>query len=245
MGFFSNKQKMKIEEFCCHYYDSQIFHAIVDGEDASQKILDTIFNSIMNEDQSFSKIDRNLFDKEMASLHLELFALAWLNRFKEYEHSISQSIFTYNYLKDSNRLETWEAMGKYNTAIAQTATMKADGQQMTGDTGLQRATIVRVNTRRADLFEKWIKANLKNPSNPTQEQKELLHCVTRVFNRIEADLMRNNEIGNRRITALFLYRIGWNIDKNLNTGALSKLAAQPIAMYEFAQKILKNVDIQT
>lgn len=238
MELFSNKPKLSIEELCRSYYDSQIFHAIFDGVDATQRILDVAFDSIANEDPSFSKVDRKLFEKEMAGLHLELFALAWFHKFKKDEYIIRQSIFTHRYLKEIDRLDIWETMGEYNKAVAKTATMNPNGQIMTGDTKYERATIVTINQARFELYEKWDRTY-------TKEKKENPQCLGRAINRIGADLMRNNEIGNRRITALLLYRLGWNEDEDLNTGALSKLAAQPIAMYDFAKKILKPVDIQT
>ena len=243
MGLFSNKPKQSIEELCRPYYDSQIFHAIFDGVDTTQRILDVAFDSIANEDPSFSKVDRKLFEKEMAGLHLELFALAWFHRFKKDEYIIPQSIFTHRYLKEIDRLDIWETMGEYNKAVAKTATLKANGQQMTGDTRYERATIGGINEARFELAEKWFKIYAKDASNPTKEEKEKLQCAGRAINRIGADLMRNNEIGNRRITALLLYRLGWKEDEDLNASALSKLAVQPIAMYEFAEKVLKTAEI--
>lgn len=248
MGIFSNKQKVDAESFCINYYDSQMFHAIVDGEDASQKILDAAFQQLTDSDPSFLKIERALFDCEMTAMHLELFALAFLRRFSDFNQAVQHSIFTLRYLQNKDRSDIWEAMGAYSKSIAQTATMKANGQQMTGETGIERMTITRVNTLRFELFKKWLKTNFSDPENLTANEKEIAGCVARVCNHVEADILRNNEIGNRRIAAQFLYRLGgeniWGKNSQLSEDFLLCVASQPYSMYGFATKILKTADLR-
>lgn len=248
MGIFSSKHKVNMESFCRDYYDSQMFHTIVDGEDASQKILDTAYKQLTDSDPSFSKVDRELFDFEMTAMNLELFALAFLRRFSHFDKAVQHSIFTLRYLQNKNRSDIWESMGEYSKTIAQTATMNANGQQMTGDTGIERMTITRVNSFRLDLFEKWLKTHFHDPENLTENEQEIASCVARVCNHIEADILRNNEIGNRRIAALFLFRLGagelWGENWQPSEDFLLGVASQPYAMYDFASKILKTVDLQ-
>lgn len=197
-----------MESFCKDYYDSQMFHAIVNGEDASQKILNAAFQQLIDSDPSFSKVDRALFDCEMTAMHLELFALAFLRRFSDFNQAVQHSVFTLRYLQDKDRSDIWKAMGEYSKVIAQTATMKADGQQMTGHTDIERMTIARVNELRFGLFEKWLKSHFSDPENLNENEQEIAGCVARVCNHVEADILRNNEIGNRQIAALFLLRLG-------------------------------------
>jgi len=177
MGIFSNKPKVNMESFCRDYYDSQMFHAVVNGEDGSQKILNAAFQLLADSEPSFSKIDRLLFESEMIAMHLELFALAFFRRFSNFNQAVQQCISTLSYLKEKDRTDIWEAMGKYNKAIAQTATMKTNGQQMTGDTSIERMTITRVNQLRAGLFEKWLKSNFRNPEHLTSTNSKLLSAL--------------------------------------------------------------------
>lgn len=248
MGIFSSKPKVDMESFCNDYYNSQMFHAIVDGEDASQKILDAAFQQLTDSDPSFSKVDRELFDCEMTAMHLELFALAFLRRFSNFDQAVQHSIFTLRYLQNKDRSDIWEAMGEYSKAIAQTATMNANGQQMTGDTDIERMTITRVNEFRFGLFKKWLKTHFSDPENLTAKEKEIVGCVARVCNHVEADILRNNEIGNRRIAALFLYRLGaeniWGKNWQPSEDFLLRIASQPYSMYDFTTRILKTVDLQ-
>lgn len=248
MGIFSSKPKVDMESFCKDYYDSQMFHAIVNGEDASQKILNAAFQLQTDSDPSFSKVDRALFDREMTAMHLELFGLAFLKRFSDFDKAVQQSIFTLRYLQDKDRSDIWEAMGEYSKVIAQTATMNANGQQMTGHTGIERMTITRVNQSRFELSKKWLNSRFSDLKNLTASEKEIAGCAGRVVNHIEADILRKNQIGNRRIAALFLFRLGaekiWGKNWQPSEDFLLRIASQPYSMYDFATRILKTVDLR-
>jgi hypothetical protein len=226
-----------------NYYASQILHAVVDGEDLTQKVLDFAYNAIIEEDKSFSIITPEKFEDETSALNLELFLLAWFRHFKKIEKSIIQSIFTYNYFSEMGRLDIWENMREYNSIVAKMATMKADGHQMSGEKAIERAIITGINQKRWSLAENWCKVNNIDVENPTKEQSVQLKCVGQCLNRIDADIMKNNEIGNRILTAFFLYRIGWSEDDELNTGAMSKLAAHTLSMYESAEYMIKNTKL--
>ena len=244
MGLFKSKPKIGIEEFCREFYDSQIFHPVIAGEDVGAIFWETAFDSVVEADQSFAGVKSDAFVCEMTALRLELFALAWMHKFKRDKYTIPQSIFTQHYLEENGKLGIWDAMERYNLAVAQTATMTADGQQMIGDTGSERYTITEVNNSRLELLEKWVDANVKNPSKPTKKEKILITCVARLGNRIGADLMKNNEIGNRRITALLLYRVGWKEDEDLSEEALFRLEAIVFGLYEGAMEAIKSMNLQ-
>ena len=141
MGIFNKKPKVDTESFCNDYYDSQMFHAVVNGEDGTQKILDSSFQQLLDSEASFRKIDRSLFEHEMTAMHLELFSLAFYRRYS-FDKAVQQSIFTLNYLQEKNRIDIWDSIGEYSKVVAQTATMKANGLQMTGDSGIERMTSV-------------------------------------------------------------------------------------------------------
>ena len=249
MGIFSSKPKVDMESFCRNYYDSQMFHAVVNGEDGSQKILDAAFQLLLDSAPSFLKVDRALFDCEMTAMHLELFALAFLKHFSDFDKAVQHSIFTLRYLQNKDRSDILNAMGKYSKAIAQTATMKANGQKMTGESGIERMTITRVNIMRVDYYESWIKNHLSGgPENRTADDNEIASCVARVCNHLAADILKNNEIGNRQIAALFLYSLGaetiWGENWEPSEDFLLRVASQPYSMYDFATRTLKTVDLR-
>lgn len=248
MGIFNSKPKVDMGSFCRDYYDSQMFHAIVDGEDGSQKILNYLFQQLTDSDLSFLKVDRTLFNFEMTVMNLELFALAFFRRCSNFNQRVQQSIFTLRYLQNKDRSDIWGAMDEYNKVIGQTATMNANGQQMTGDTGIERMTITRVNEFRFGLFEEWLKSHFRDPENLNEHEKEIVRCVARVCNHVEADILRNNQIGNRQIAALFLCRLGaekicgenWQPSEDF----LLRIALLPYSLYDYATQALKTVDLR-
>ncbi len=237
MGLFSRKPTIGIEEFCREFYDKQIFHAMIGGIDAWSAFLETVFKSVSEADPSFAKIDTILFQREMTALRVELFGLAWLHKFKREEFTLPQSFFTKRYLEENGKLEIWDIMGEYNLAIAKSSVMTATGEQM------GTAYLVSMNKLRNDMFHKWYETNIGDRST-TEENEEQAKCVARVANRIGADLMKNKEIGNRRITALLLYRLGWKIDEDLSEEALSRLIAITFGLYEGAKEAIKSVNLQ-
>ncbi len=247
MGIFSSKTKVDMESFFKSYYDSQMFHTIVDGEDASQKILDAAYQQLVESDPSFSKVDRVPFDFEMTAMHLELYALAFYKRFN-FDKAALHSVFTLRYLQNKDRTDIWEAMGNYGKVIAQTATMNANGQLMTEDTAIGRKTITRVNLLRTGKFNKWLKSYFSDPENLTANEKEIAGCASRVCNHVEADILRNSEIGNRRIAALFIYRLGaeniWGKKWRPSEDFLLGIGSQPYAVYDFSTNVLKTVDLR-
>ncbi|MCJ7514557.1 MAG: hypothetical protein MUO89_01105 [Dehalococcoidia bacterium] len=248
MGIFSSKPKVDMESFCRDYYDSQMFHAVVNDEDASQKVLDVAFKLLTDSDPAFFKVAPPLFELEMTAMHLELFALAFLKRFSNFEQAVQQSIFTLRYLQNKGKSDVWEAMGHYNTAIARTATIYANGQQMSEDDAFGRMRINQVNLSRFKSFEKWAKSHFSDPDNLTTDEKEMLDCVSRVCNHIEADIMRDRQIGSRMITGLFLYRLGaeniWGTNWQPSKDLALRMASQPLSMYEFATGVLKTIDLR-
>ena len=248
MGIFSSKPKVNMESFCKDYYDSQMFHALVGGEDASQKILNAAYKLLANAEPLFSKVDRDIFEREMTAMNLELFSLAFSKRFSKFDNAVQQCIFTFRYLQDKRRNDIWESMAKYSITIAQTATMNAKGEHMTGDTAIGRATITRVNTLRDELFTKWLNERSYKPDNLTESEKEIVSCVAHASNHVEGDILRNNELGNKRISALFMFRLGaeefWGKNWQPSEDFLLRVASQSYSMYEFANKALKTVDIR-
>lgn len=236
MGLLNRKPKTSIEDFCRQFYDSVVFHPIIAGEDFNKVWWDTVFDSVAEDDKSFAVIDKSSFTQEMTALRLELFGLAWGHKFKKEKFIIPQSVFTRHYLEESERLEIWDIMGEYNQASAQSAKMTESGQQM----DVRQAVLV--NKARADMFDKWVDANIVDPSNPTEQEKTFLNCVARVANRIGADIRRNDCILVKRLAARLADRLGCDI--NLKPEALFKLGAVIFGLYEGAREAIKSVNLQ-
>jgi len=133
-------------------------------------------------------------------------------------------------------------MGEYGIVLAKTATMNADGQQMTGSTGAEQMAIRWVDKVRFDLFKKWYIDN----HNPKEEVT--MRCVAHVANLIGADILANNQVGNKVLVVSFFLRIGADkiFGENWIPGesVLSSIALQPISMYDNATHLLKTIDLQ-
>jgi hypothetical protein len=229
MGLLNRKPKIGIEEFCQQLYDSQIFHPIIAGEDIGKGILDSMFDSVAEADQSFAAIDHTLFYQEMRALRLELFGLAWGHKFKQEKFTIPQSVFTRHYLEENGKLEMWDIMGEYNQAIADSVTLKTTGERM------EDWQVAKSNLARVRMFDKWTEAN-KGATT------ELDNCVARVANRIGADISRNDSILTKRLAARLPDRLG--CDVNLNTEAIFRLSALVYGLYNGAKEAINSVNLQ-
>ena len=134
-------------------------------------------------------------------------------------------------------------MERYNLAIAEIATMTAHGGPMIGGTRKEVATITKIKLERVKLFDDWAGLYVKDLDKPTEKEKNLLSCVTRVCNRLGADILKHNQMGARRIVALLLSRVGWKEDQDLSQEALAELAAT-LSIYDAAKDNLKKIDLQ-
>jgi hypothetical protein len=244
MGIFDGKAKLNMTEFCQLYYENQIFQSNVSREDTSQNIVDYTYQLLTDSEPALKQVDRALFEHEMAAMNLELFALAFFQRFvKNINHCFQQSIFTRRYLYDKNKPDIWEDMKYYNLMISKTATWG-----MTEDTAIGRAQITFNNSFRAEIFEGWIKDNKIDLDKLTDQDNANLECVARAVNRIGTDILKNEQIGNRLIAGLFLERLGtekiFGKHWQPNDDFLLRVASQPLAIYEFTQKILKTANLQ-
>jgi hypothetical protein len=180
----------------------------------------------------------------MTAMHLELFALAFFRRFNNNNQAIRQTIFTKQYLNDKNKPDIWEAMVDYNKIISRTATWG-----MTENTGLNRASILMNDDMRSLMAEQWGKDNKIDVNNLTIQDKENLECVARACNRVGADIMKNQEMGNRQISVLFLERLGGEklFGKQWQPSAdfFLALASQPYSQYEFAERFVNNINLSS
>lgn len=241
MGLLSRKPKIGIEEFCREFYNAQIFHPMIAGEDFSTFWLDTVFNSVVEADKSFTLIDKTMFIREMTALRLELFALAWRDRFRQEKNTIPQSVFTRRYLEEKEKFELWEIMGEYNQVVAQSATANKTGEQVGGRTG--RALVTFVNMTRSNMWEDWCKANLKDTSNLSKEEEASLQSVARVINRFGADIKREDCVLPKMLSSKLLDRVGYK--PRLAVEAAFRISAVIFGFYEGAKEAIKSVNLQS
>jgi hypothetical protein len=239
MGFFGGKAKVRVEDFCRSFYDSQVFHAEIGGIDVVQTFLDIVKKQLEDADPSFAAIDKSLFRRELTALRLELFGLAWLHKFKEEQFTIPQSIFTRRYLEENQKVPIWEIMGEYNLAIADSVTLTATGQRM------EDRNVMAVNATKSQMFENWCEANLggRKPDDLTESDHAILNCVARVINQYGADLRQRNGIGAKRVSARLADRLGCSPD--MNDDALLKMMFTVRMLYDGAKEAIKSVDLQT
>lgn len=201
------------------------------------------YTSITEVDESFKSVDFNKFKEEMTALRMELFGLAWQERFKSEQYTIPQSFFTRLYLQKINSMQIWDIMGEYNEKIAMCATMTEDGKQI-GEVGggIGRAKAVGINKSRADMADKWIDTNIKDKTNITEEDEASLKCVGRAVNRIGVDIKRFDCITVRQLTGRLVVRL--DCDAYINSEAAFRLSALIFGLHEGAKKAINDVDIQ-
>jgi hypothetical protein len=87
---------------------------------------------LVSSDPLFSSVNKELFQKEIKVVQLEMFAFAWSQVLKNDKFTFPQSIFTRQYLDQNELSEYWELMLQYNQVIAASATMDENGQEPSG-----------------------------------------------------------------------------------------------------------------
>jgi len=245
MPLFSGKPKVDMQPFCHDYYDSQLFHVLVDGTDATQKVLDFTYEGLLQSEPSFADIDRSLFEREMTAMHVEIFALAFFQRFLDFDKAVLHEILAARYITAKSRNDILEASAEYNLALAKTATMDKTGKPLTGAVG--RMTITRVNDLRSLTLERLVPAYVPGYRAPTEQDRMVASCIVRVCNRIEADLLSKEQIGNRTLAGLFLSRLGTQDTLGRNWQPTEdffwRIAALPRSAFDFATRALNAVDL--
>jgi hypothetical protein len=240
MGLLKRKPKVGIEEFCKNFYDTQVFQAMIGEIDVVPILWESLKGQLQEADESFAAIDQNLFKREMTALRLELFALAWMQKFKHEKYTIPQSIFTRRYLEEKGKLDIWDAMGEYNQALARSVALGSTGKPMEGRLG--RGVIAFYNTLRWDMFCKWVEENLPEPSALTKEQEILANCVARVFNRIGVDIKQKNAVGAALVGAKLADRL--ECGRELSGDAIFKMVGVVLMLYDGAKEAIKSINLQ-
>ena len=240
MGLLSREPSVSINEFCQKFYDSQIFNPIIGGTDVGLVFWQHAYNSVAEADERFKKIDFSKFQEEANALRMELFALAWMQRFKEEQYTLPQSFFTISYLQETNRAQIWDIMGDYNQEVAKSATMRDTGEKFAGPLG--RARIAQIHSLKVNTFQRWSKAYVGNKDNMTAEDEARAICIARVANRIGANINRGDCVGIKILSGRLAERVG--CDFLMNSEAFFRLAGITSGLYEGAKEAIKNVNIK-
>jgi hypothetical protein len=123
-----SKRKLVTEDICREYYESQLFRPTGNDEVSPSGFFASASIDLESVDDSFKGIDFNTFLKEMITVNIELFGLAWLTHNYDANQELPkpESFFleeitaTKQYLQDTGRGDYWERMGFYNDVIADT-----------------------------------------------------------------------------------------------------------------------------
>lgn len=226
MSIFSKKQEVDLEDFCRDFYEKYILNPVIEGIDLGAKYSYIVRKSIIEADQNFVDIDPKKFTAEMALLRFELFALAWLHRFRD-KSAVAQSVFTKRYLHEKKRDDIWDASEPYNQAIARSSTLGK-----TPETASGRAHLGFINKMRVDLFEHYYK------------EGHDLKCVARVLNRLFTDVVWKKGITAGLLMFTLCDRLGLGSNFEPSKEAQFRLTAVIRGFYDGARQSLEKIKIK-
>jgi hypothetical protein len=245
------KPQSSVEEICRGFYDRDIFNATVRDIDVWSEYLDTVFKHAAEADPSFARVDRSQFQREMTALRVELFGLAWADRFKGDEEVLAQFEFAKRYLEQIGRSDIWPIMRDYSAWISLCAGSDAKMNPR------RKAEVARMNALRAkrghalvDSFmakdeakrghalidaiwgeEERIVSDLSKPEN------EQVQCISLVCDLIGADVSRFDSI----TFTLLVQRLSIRLGFDKPTKALGVLSVAIFGFYGGAVAYLKGV----
>ena len=222
MGLFSRKPKVTVAEFCRDHYDRFVFPAPRQGFDMTAAYWAGAFSSVAQADPGFLSANKARFAHEMTVVRLELIGLAFLHS-AHIDLAPVQSLFTWQYLRDTNRAAFWDEMEIYNDAISEACAHGCDRQTPAG-----RARVTFVNALRVNFFEKWCESGLE-PKNAIAHGK----CIARTKNRIGTSASWDDVVLPSYLGSTLIHRLG--ID-DVNPEARFQLQAQMFGIYEGAAK---------
>lgn len=229
MTLLTRKHRTGVDEFCQHFYDTNIFHAIVAGTDLYANFCEVSYDSVVQADSRFTAIDRQLFRQELTAVHMELFSLAWTHcrKFKPDAYLLRQTIFTKDYLEREGCQRIWDIMLEYNRAIADSLNETIYSIPIER---VRRGKAAFLNSFRFNLCKEWVK-------DGTDE-----YCAARILSRMFTENAWNRKITLKHLTAQCTRRL--QNDLNLNDEALFKLSVVMYGLYNGARDAIKSVTLQ-
>ena len=228
MGIFSRKQSINLENFCRDFYEQNILNPIIQGIDAGAVYFDTVRETIIEADQSFSKISTEKLATHVVPLRFELFALAWMHKFVG-KFAIAQSIFTKQYLHEKGRDDIWNGMDHYNKFI--------DGATLNWLTSLGKMNLSFWYNMRKDLAAKNVEDAKKFGLIDKDEN------VERVNNRLCSENAWKQRIILGGLVLALCERLDLNPNE-LNEEAGFRLAATIRGLYDGAYQALETIKVK-
>ena len=221
---FQRKPKVAIEEFCRDFYERQIYHATIRGIDLTAGYWDAILEDLASDSLiDSSKVDVPAFHKEMMAIYFEVFGLAWAHAHRDRDNYIlPQLAFTKSYLEEKGELAIWHTMGEYSKAAAQSAVAIATGERSF------RARAIYMNTLKARLFDKWVKAGIEGT------------CAARAANHLDTAGSWRKGLTRHFLVEALVSRLEWQTEAE----ARFRLGAIILGLYEGGRKSIKSVSVQ-
>lgn len=222
MNIFSRKKVVNLEEYCGQYYEKYFLKPVLGNIDMGNIIIETTWDSIVEVDTSFKKINIKKFAKEILILQFELFAVAWLHRFGD-RSAIMQSAFTNDYLHQIKKTEIWKNAEEYNQAIARSS--------LAIPTKLQDKTaLITIDKARFDLYRQYIKEGFDTD------------CVARALNRLFIKEAWEKTITENFLMITLTTRLGYSDLPNIE--AQQRLAFTIRMIYDGAKNALGAIKIK-
>lgn len=209
--------KVRVQNFFQDFYNSQVFHPVIAGDDLKWSYIDEVYDSIIEKDKAFHLVDKNIFRKEMMALRMEMIGLAFSHNIKNKELLLSQSLFTKKYLENNNEPELWDIMGEYNKGVA-----------MSMDYSKNEREISLNNVRRASLYDGYVH------NYPDMDK----YCIARVCNRDGSEDAWKKQYTIMRLTARFCDRA--DCDEKIDE-TLTVVSSVIWGFYQGAKDAIKSV----
>ena len=214
MGLFSKKVGATIEEYFTELYDKTLFSLHIGGEDKYSTIYRRFLNTLSEINRSVAEVSQEQFIKEIIALRLELITVAWVDRYRDYNYAIEQSIYTLFYLMRNDRADIWNVMREYNNALQEAATVRRDRKNSSVRKSQEQIkSIVHARFELSDICKKWCNSE-SSPSRFVKDQQTKLNyegfiadCVVRVANRIGINTERDNPVVNAALSQTLISRI--------------------------------------
>jgi hypothetical protein len=220
MTLFSRKTKTDAAEYAKSFYDRFIFGPDPTGGDFAEVYADVTRRSIAEAAPSFAAVSLPRLKEELLALRLEMIGTAWTHESKV-EAALAASEATKTYLSASERLDPWEAMADYSSAVGQSATYGADPE-----TGTGRARIVMINKMRMDFWNQWSEGRDHD-------------AVARVANRIGSEASRKSGAMQGILAVQVTRRLGIEDSDPIS----ERLAAVAHGFYQGAKEELSGVQL--
>ncbi len=228
MSIFSKKQEVNLEDFCSDFYEKNILNPTIKGVDFGVVYFETVKKSLIEVDQSFSKITSQKLASEIIPLRFELFALAWTHKFISGKIVVAQSAFTKRYLHEKGKDDIWNDMYDYNDIIG-IATLD-------WLTKLGKINISFNHNMRKDLIA-------KNREEAEKMGLVIDESIDRVNNRVWSENSWRQKFMINPLVSILCHRLGVDLG-GINKEAVFRLAVVIRGLYDGAKQSLGKIKIK-